>query len=124
MKRKETFGTFFQEHRLNLRLPLRRFCHENNFDPGNISKLERDKMSPPQSKEKLEEYAKALKIKKGSEEWILFLDLACAAKGKIPADICEDKELLNKLPLVFRTLRMEKVSSHKLDELIKKIHEA
>ncbi len=115
------FGKFFKELRIDLNKTLRQFCFENELDPGNISKLERGLLPPPQSREKLEEYAKLLKIKKGSDEWYTFFDLAAAETGRIPDDLMEEKEIEDKLPIFFRTLRGQKVPNEKLEELIKKL---
>src|SRR3989304_556150 len=57
MPTKLTFGEFFKQKRTGLKKTLRQFCAENNLDPGNISKLERGLMAPPQGSDKLEEYA-------------------------------------------------------------------
>ncbi len=115
------FGKFFKGCRIGLKKTLRQFCYENELDPGNISKLERGLLLPPQSRQKLEEYAKLLKIKKGSDEWYTFFDLAAAETGRIPDDLMEEKEIEDKLPIFFRTLRGQKVPNEKLDELIKKL---
>jgi transcriptional regulator with XRE-family HTH domain len=119
-----TFGQFFKKMREKRGLSLRQFCVKNKVDPGNISKLERSLMPPPQSREKLEQYASFLKIRRGSPEWYEFFDLAAADSGKIPADILSDENLMKKLPLVFRTIRGQKVSKEKLEELAEVIRKA
>ena len=111
------FGAFFKKMRRKKGITLRKFCLEHNFDPGNISKLERGVMPPPISRQKLETYALALGIEEGTEEWYNFFDYAAASAGYIPPYIMNDAELVNKLPLVFRTLKGEKISPEKLDEL-------
>jgi transcriptional regulator with XRE-family HTH domain len=118
------FGRFFKERRIVLKKTLRQFCSENKLDPGNISKMERGLLPPPQSREKLEEYAKLLKIKKGSDGWYTFFDLAAAETGRIPDDLMEGKKIKDKLPIFFRTLRGQKVPNEKLEELIKKLRGA
>jgi len=72
----------------------------------------------PSSDEKLRGYARALKVKKGTEEWNTFFDLAAVSRRQIPEDIMEDEELVRRLPLVFRTLRGQNAQ---LDALMKKI---
>ena len=119
-----TFGQFFKKMREKRGLTLRQFCVKNNVDPGNISKLERGLMPPPRSREKLEQYASFLRVKRGSSEWYEFFDLAAADSGKIPADIMSDENLMKKLPLVFRTIRGQKVSKEKLEELVEVIRKA
>ena len=118
-----TFGEFFKQKRITLGKTLRQFCADNGLDPGNISKIERGKMSPPNSEEKLKEYAQYLNIKFGSKEWQVFKDLAAISSGRIPEDL-KDKELLARLPVFFRTLRDKKFTEEDLKELIKKIKES
>ncbi len=115
------FATFFKAMRMKLGVSLREFCLERKLDPGNVSKLERGLVPPPQSKEKLEEFAGHLGLKKGSEEWKQFFDLAAAQSGRIPDDVLSDKELVAKLPILFRTLRGEKVPEGKLNDLMRHI---
>ena len=120
----KTFGSFFKELRIKKRATLRQFCQEHGFDPGNMSKLERGLLPPPHSDEKLIHYAKALGLKKGTDDWYTFFDLAAAERGKVPADILEDESLVGKLPVLFRTLHGQKVSEKKLNELIEKIRKS
>jgi transcriptional regulator with XRE-family HTH domain len=119
-----TFGRFFKKMRGKRGLSLRQFCVKNNVDPGNISRLERGLMPPPQSREKLEQHASFLKIRKESPEWFEFFDLAAADSGRIPTDIMRDENLMKKLPLVFQTIRGQKVSKEKLEELAEVIRKA
>lgn len=114
------FGDFFKAKRIALGKTLRQFCLENELDPGNISKLERGLFPPPQH-EKLEEYAKLLGIKEGTDDWYQFFDLAAAEAGKIPQDILSNEQVVEKLPVLFRTLRGKKVSDEKLNKLVRKI---
>lgn len=113
------FGEFFKNRRISLGYTLRRFCLEKGMDPANTSKLERGEMPPPQEREKLEEYAKHLGIKKGTTEWYKFFDLARIAQGRIPEDLLKDSELVKRLPLLCRTARGERLSEEQLKELIK-----
>ena len=117
------FGEFFRKRRMALGSTLRKFCLESGLDPGNISRLERGLLSPPQDREKLESYARLLKIEKGSADWYEFFDLAAAETGRIPDEIMQDRELAGKLPLLFRTLRGDKVPDEKLDQLVRRIRE-
>lgn len=117
------FGDFFSAKRKALRKTLREFCRENGFDAGNISKLERGLLRPPKSKEKRLQYASALGIKEGSDDWLEFCDLATISAGKIPVDIVSDKELLAAVPVFFRSIRkggFEKEKIQKFLETIKK----
>jgi len=120
MEGKRSFGEFFKARRTALGLTLRRFCQENGLDPGNISKLERGLAAPPRG-EKLEAYARALKLRKESDEWYEFFDLAAAEAGRIPKEILEEDQIVAKLPALFRTLRGQKVSDEQIEDLIRLI---
>ncbi|MBU1207879.1 MAG: helix-turn-helix domain-containing protein [Proteobacteria bacterium] len=117
------FGQFFKKKRIKLGMTLRQFCMENNLDPGNISKIERGILPPPTNSEKLGQYAKFLDIKEGSNDWYEFFDLAYASSGRIPEEIVSNKDLVSKLPLVFRTLRGQKLTKDQLEKLAEKLKE-
>jgi transcriptional regulator with XRE-family HTH domain len=101
----KTFGNFFKEKRLAKGLTLREFCRVNGLDPGNISKIERGLFPPPQSKELLLKYAAALGVEEGTEDWLTFCDSAITSAGKLPPDIVSNEEVMNALPVLFRTVR-------------------
>jgi transcriptional regulator with XRE-family HTH domain len=119
----QSFGEFFRQKRIFLGFTLRSFCERYDYDPGNISRLERDILSPSIDQQKLEGYAAALKIPRDSEEWTMFFDLAHTAKGKIPEDIRNDPKVLSILPAFYRTARGEKLDKKKIDQLIKLLNE-
>lgn len=118
---KMRFGPYVKELRLKLGLSLREFCHHHDLDPGNMSRLERGLVPPPASQERIVELATNLGLKHGSEEWQQLFDLAAADAGRIPEDVLSDAEVVAKLPILFRTLRGQKVPPEKLDELIRQI---
>jgi len=121
MKTSSSFGEFFKAKRQALELTLREFCLKHRLDPGNLSRLERGLLSPPQDRKLLEQYAGYLELKPGSSDWYTLFDLAAAAKGRLPDDLLEDEEVVAKLPLVFRTLRSKRLTDKQLDELVKKV---
>jgi len=115
------FGFYLKDLRLKLGLSLREFCQAHGLDPGNMSRLERGLVPPPESQTKVVELAGFLGLKKGSEEWQQLLDLAAADAGRIPEDVMSDADIVAKLPILFRTLRGQKVPPEKLNELIRQI---
>lgn len=115
----QTFGQFFRIKRISLGLSLRSFCERYGYDPGNISRLERDILSPSIDEDKLAGYATALKIKKDSEDWTTFFDLAHISKGTIPQAIRNDIQSSEFLPAFFRTMRNQKIDKDKLKKLVK-----
>ena len=115
------FGKLLKKHRMALGITLRQFCIDNNYDASNFSRLERGYYPPPQDREKLEEYAKAVGLVDGTDEWFNFFDMAAAERGEIPQDLLDDVQLMNKLPVLFRTMRQQKIDGNDLDDLIEKI---
>lgn len=116
-----TFGEYVKELRIKKRITLREFCRLNNLDPSNWSKVERGILSPPKSKNVLTAIANSFHLEEGSEEWNTLFDLA--AIGHIPRQILTDENIVNKLPIFFRTIRGEKPTERELKELIKLISE-
>lgn len=114
------FGELFAAKRKDLRKTLREFSRENGFDAGNISKLEEAFYRLPKARKKLQ-YASALGIKEGSDDWLEFCDLATISAGKIPADIISDKELFASVPVFFRSIRKDGIDKEKIQELLETI---
>ncbi len=115
------FGSLLKRLRLQGGWSLREFCLGNGIDPGNYSRLERGLFPPPQSSELLEKYARALGLSPGSDDWTNLFDVASAERGEIPADIMSDQEVVDKLPVLFRTMRAKQVSPDMLDDLVERI---
>jgi hypothetical protein len=112
------FGKFFNQKRIELNLTLREFCRINEFDP---SKIERGLLAPPQKKEKRLQYAAALGIKEGTDDWLTFCDLATTSVGKMPPDIASDEEVMNALPILFRSVRKKSLDEEDLKKLTESI---
>ncbi len=115
------FGEYFKKKRLGIGKTLRQFCLENGLDPGNISKIERGILRPPQSRDKLAHYAECLGIIKGSDEWLEFFDVARTDAGRIPEDLLADRNIVAKLPLVFRTLKGQKLTEEQLEKFAREL---
>jgi transcriptional regulator with XRE-family HTH domain len=120
---KTNFASNFKALRIEKRITLRAFCEAAEADPGNISRMERGGMIPPQDRRILARYAVALGLKEGSDEWYQFFDLAAADRGMIPQDLMDDAELVKKLPAFFRTLRGQKPTEEELRKVLEKIKE-
>lgn len=111
------FGEFIKERRIKLKLSLRQFSEELDFDPSQWSKIERGILAPPKSESVLSKIGSVLKIHKGSDEWKELMDLAALSAGRIPQDILSDEELVKVLPFVFRTVRNTKPTEKELRSL-------
>jgi transcriptional regulator with XRE-family HTH domain len=116
-----SFGEYIKTLRVDLGMTLRDFCMKNGIDAGNYSRLERGVFPAPHKDELLEKYALALGCVRGSDEWFTFFDTAAASRGEIPSDLKSDAELMEKLPVLFRTLRGSQVDPSLLDKLADRI---
>jgi len=115
------FGEYFKRKRMETGKTLRQFCLDNGLDPGNISKIERGILPPPQSRDKLVHYAQCLGIVEGSDEWLVLFDTARTDAGRIPEDILANKDIVAHLPLVFRTLKGQKLTGEQLEKLAREL---
>lgn len=115
---KPLFANFIREKRIVAGLTLREFCKLSGFDASNWSKVERGLLTPPQSKKILAEIAIVLKIEKESQEYKEMIDIA--ALSSIPEDLIES-EILEQLPVFFRTVRGENPTEEELKTLLNKI---
>jgi transcriptional regulator with XRE-family HTH domain len=118
---KPSFADFVREKRIAAGLTLREFCRLVGSDASNWSKIERGLLTPPQSKNVLDQIASVLKINKDSQEYKELLDLA--ALSTIPEELIEPA-IIEQLPVFFRTVRGEKPTEEELKTLISKIRSA
>ena len=117
------FGQLFKKLRMESNQSLREFCVRHGYDPGNISKLERARLAPPQSEEKLMAYGLALGLPKESERMREFIDTGLTCAGQLPPDILADEELVAKLPMLLRTVNT-KLTREQLDDFIRMVRES
>jgi len=94
------------------------------MDAGNASRLERGRVAPPEDPDVLDRIASALEFKKRTPEHERLMDLAAAAKGRVPQDLLSDEQVAAKLPILFRTLRSKPLSGEQLEKLIDSIRKA
>ena len=112
------FGELVKELRLKRGFGLREFCRKFEHDPGNWSKVERGLIYPPEDTKQLEIWAEQLGIEKKSKEWFDFFDFASLTKGKIPDEMLNKKEVLDSLPIFFKTARGQKPTKEELEKLL------
>ncbi|MFC1485900.1 helix-turn-helix domain-containing protein [Candidatus Latescibacterota bacterium] len=117
------FGRFVKECRLKADLSLREFCRMTGEDASNWSKVERELLAPPTNVKKLRTIAQALNIKQDSEEWNNFIDYSALDNGRIPPYVKSDKEIMNALPVFFRTVGSVKPTTNELHEFIHYLRE-
>lgn len=123
MSARVSFGEFLRRQRVEMGITLREFCRQVSESPGNVSRIERGLLAPPDSREKLELFARVLGITSESEQRE-FMDHASIERGHLPKDILDDDHLYEALPLVFRTIRGQKLDEGLLRKLAKVIQES
>ena len=112
-----TFGQYVKDLREKSGLSLRQFCRLADLDASNWSKIERDLLPPPKSRQQINDIASILSIPKESEEWNTLLDLA--AISHVPKELFYNKSVAEKMPMYFRTARGEKPDPETVKELAK-----
>lgn len=115
-------GEFIKAKRLGSDISLRKFCEKLGLDPSNWSKVERGMLNLNLSDETKGAISQLLSLTK--EETKQLNDLSILAAGIIPKEVYSDEEILNALPVLFRTASGERPTpkqKEKLIELIKKM---
>ena len=112
-----TFSEFFKVRRKEYGT-VRQFAKKNGFDAAYISRLENGISLPPKDQEKLFKIGIALGLKKGTDEWQEFLDLAAIAKCELPADLHDNERIASVLPAFYRTLRKKELDEDEVQELL------
>ncbi len=120
----DIFGGMLRERRKELRLGLREFALRADVDAGNLSKIERGKLNPPQTREILDRICLALEYDTRSQEAVALRDQAAAENGRVPEEIVSDADVLSKMPVLLRTVHNKQLSPDQLDKLIEMIRDA
>jgi transcriptional regulator with XRE-family HTH domain len=107
------FHDYVKAKRLERKLTLREFCRKAALDPSNWSKIERGVADPPKSIEMLSRIATVLEFRQ--EELATLKDLALIEF--IPPELRPADDVLEKLPILFRTARGEKPTKEELRRL-------
>ena len=110
------FGEYIYSLRIQNGLTLRAFCRKAGIDSSNWSKIERGFASPPKANEVLTSVIEALGIEEGTDEAQTVRELA--AIGSIPSNLLPEPNVLEKLPVFFRTVRGDEPTEEDLQELI------
>ncbi|GAG32936.1 unnamed protein product [marine sediment metagenome] len=117
----DTFGSMLRERRKVLRLGLREFALRAEVDAGNLSKIERGKLNPPQTRDALDRICFALEYDPASQEAELLRDRAAAENGRLSEEILADEEIMSRMPVLLRTVHNKQLSAEQLDRLIEMI---
>lgn len=116
------FGAFVRERRSEMRLSLRAFALRAAMDPGNLSKIERGRESPPQDEGVLDRICAALEL--GAEACQQLKAHAQVENGRIPNEVLSNEELMARMPVLLRTVNNQPLTDEQLEALIEAIRRA
>ena len=117
------FGELVQSRRAVLRLTLRDCAVRADIDPGNLSRIERGRVPPPQDADVLARLVEALELS-GTPEAQQLLDVAAMQNGRIPRDILSNEEVMAALPVLLRTVNNKQLDGAHIENLVKLIKNA
>ena len=113
-----SFGSFIRARRLSLEISARAVAAEAGMQPSNLSNLEHGLLKPPQDPIKLTRLGEALKLAVGTEEFVIFADLAAKANNSIPADIAQMITEDEAIPLMLRSFGNKKLSKADIAKIV------
>ena len=114
------FNELFRDYRM-MHGTVRQFAKDNGYDVAYISRLENGITMPPKDNDKLERLATCLGLKKGTDKWQEFFDLASVAKNELPADLQDNERVASILPAFYRTLRNKQLDGDDVEKLLELI---
>ena len=117
------FGAIIRERRSELRLSLRDCALQANMDFGNLSKIERGRMAPPQDPEVVDRLISALGLE-GTDRANVLRDAAALENGRIPAGALADEAVMAALPIFLRTAQNRQLDEATAEKLVDMIRNA
>lgn len=113
------YGAFLRELRIDREISLRDFAKSSGMDVGNLSKIERGILDPPQSKIQ-NKFIKLLNL--NEKDSIKLKDLASHQKGNYPPEVEDDLKEYEYIPILLRTIANKRLTDEQIRELTKKIN--
>lgn len=117
------FGELLQARRAELRLSLRDCAERAEMDPGNLSRIERGRATPPQDADVLARLIAAVELT-GTARGQELMDVAATQNGRIPRDILSNEEVMSALPVLLRTVNNKQLDKEHIEKLVDMIKNA
>jgi transcriptional regulator with XRE-family HTH domain len=117
------FGELIQRRRAELRLTLRDCAVRADLDPGNLSRIERGRVAPPQDAAVLARLIDAIELT-GTTRAQELIDVAATQNGRIPGDILSNQAVMSALPILLRTVNNKQLDGTQLQKLVEIIKNA
>lgn len=115
------FGEYLKLLRSEKEISLRTLAKQIDMDAGNLSKMERGVINPPQNEEIINKFTTALKLDDNQRKKLI--DLASSSNGEYPMDIKEDLVDYTAIPILLRTISNKRLSEDEILNLTEKINE-
>jgi transcriptional regulator with XRE-family HTH domain len=114
----ETFGKLLRKLRLEAGFGLRVFAEAIGMKPSNLSRLETERLPPPNSAERIAQIAEALGLNEASAEFRELNDLAAEAKpGRVAPDVQDYAAQQPGVPLLLRTAKGKQLDEEQFRRL-------
>lgn len=110
------FGQTIEEIRKSSSITLKQLSRDIGFDPSYISRIERGKKKP--SDKFVDAFTSYFAIETGTETYKKIKDSASIARAEIPDYVMSEKDIVDRLPMLFRTITGSKIEEDALDDLI------
>jgi len=121
---KLTFGGLLKTIRVEeADIGLRAFADLIDMKPSNLSNIERNRISPPASRQAIMRICDALGLAKNDPRRVKLFDLAAEGKNRIPADVANTVKNQPGVPVLVRTVANKQLSEEKIRELAEYIKE-
>jgi len=112
----QTFGELLKKIRLEeAKVGLRAFAELIDWQPSNLSSLERGRAKPPADPDKIREICDALGLSGDDPRRTEFFDLA--ARNGVPGDVAEALKEQPAIPVLVRAVANRRLDDEKLKEL-------
>jgi transcriptional regulator with XRE-family HTH domain len=124
--RKETFGSLLKKLRIeDAKKGLRAFAELIDWQPSNLSNVERGRAMPPADPRKIHEICDALGLSPEDPRRVALFDLSARERGAVPGDVAEAIKDQPGIPVLVRAVasrRLEDDQLRDLAEYIKKFY--
>jgi transcriptional regulator with XRE-family HTH domain len=117
-KTTETFGGLLKKIRLEeAKVGLRAFAELIEWQPSNLSNLERGRLKPPSDAQTITSMCDALGLSEDDPRRAKLFDLAAKEKNAVPGDVAQVIKERPGIPVLIRAVANKRLDDDKLKEL-------
>jgi transcriptional regulator with XRE-family HTH domain len=114
----ETFGGLLKKIRLEeTKVGLRAFAELIDWQPSNLSNLERGRLAPPADAQTITSICDALGLSEDDPRRVELFDLAAKERNAVPGDVAETIKEQPSIPVLIRAVANRRLDDDKLKEL-------